>query len=327
VKRALLLGGLAGLGVVLVLVARLGVSAVAAAVGSIGWRGFAAFTAYWLMVMAVLGAAWFMSAPGAGAARFGAFVWGRLLREAASDVLPLSQLGGLVLGPRAVIGAGVPEALAFASLLVDLAAEIAAQIIYTLLGMALFALAMSGRAEGDGLWLALGGAGLMLAAVVGMLLGQRRLLAGLGRLARRWTPDAARRADGVILELDRIYARPARLTAAVALHLAGWVGGSVASWMALRFMGAPAPLWAVIALESLMYAARNLGFAFPGGLGIQEAAYALLGPACGIPAEQALALSFLRRARDLVIGLPVLAVWQAREGRVLLRRRSPKSSP
>jgi hypothetical protein len=34
----------------------------------------------------------------------------------------------------------------------------------------------------------------------------------------------------------------------------------------------------------------------------------------------ALALSLLKRARDLVLGLPVLAAWQLLEGRRLWRR-------
>jgi hypothetical protein len=70
-----------------------------------------------------------------------------------------------------------------------------------------------------------------------------------------------------------------------------------------------------------MYALRNLGFALPGGLGVQEASYVLLGPLFGVHASDALALSLLRRARDLVIGVPVLLIWQAREGRAFLLRR------
>jgi hypothetical protein len=77
----------------------------------------------------------------------------------------------------------------------------------------------------------------------------------------------------------------------------------------------------VLAVESLMYALRNLGFALPAGLGVQEASYVLLGPLFGVQPSQALALSLLRRARDLVIGVPVLLLWQAREGHSFLRRR------
>ena len=48
----------------------------------------------------------------------------------------------------------------------------------------------------------------------------------------------------------------------------------------------------------------------PGALGVQEAGYALLMPLFGLPAEMGLAVSLLKRARDIVIGVPVLLAWQ-----------------
>jgi glycosyltransferase 2 family protein len=41
----------------------------------------------------------------------------------------------------------------------------------------------------------------------------------------------------------------------------------------------------------------------------------LLGPLFGLPAEAALALSLLKRGRDIAIGIPVLLIWQFLEGR------------
>jgi uncharacterized membrane protein YbhN (UPF0104 family) len=85
-------------------------------------------------------------------------------------------------------------------------------------------------------------------------------------------------------------------------------------------MGANAPLWAVLAVESLMYAARGVAFMLPGGLGVQEGAYVVLAPLFGLQPSDLLAVSLLRRARDLVVGVPVLLIWQAREGRALVSR-------
>ena len=51
----------------------------------------------------------------------------------------------------------------------------------------------------------------------------------------------------------------------------------------------------------------------------------ILGGAFGLTPEMALALSLLKRARDLTIGLPVLAVWQAIEGGRLWRRLATSS--
>ena len=62
--------------------------------------------------------------------------------------------------------------------------------------------------------------------------------------------------------------------------------------------------------------------------GVQEGAYILIGAAFGLTPEMALALSLLKRARDLTIGLPVLGIWQIREGGRLWRgrRRRPAKS-
>jgi uncharacterized membrane protein YbhN (UPF0104 family) len=70
-----------------------------------------------------------------------------------------------------------------------------------------------------------------------------------------------------------------------------------------------------MAIESLLFAIRNAAFMVPSGLGVQEGAYALLGPLFGLPPEAALALSLLKRARDVAIGVPVLLSWQILEGK------------
>ena len=320
-KGGLIAAAAIGLGLVTLLIAWVGVHEVFGAIADIGWTGFAIFTLYWLLVVSVVGLAWKTAAPGVGVRRSGLFVWGRFLRESAAELLPFAQIGGLVVGARAVIAAGVAEEVVFASLLVDLVAEMAAQAFYTLLGIGLIAVRLNAHLAGPILWPAMGAMALIFTVAISFLFAQQRTVAWLGRFARRWLPDSMTRADAVGVALEEIYRRPGRVAAAVALHLVGWVGGGGASWIALRFMGVEAPFWVVIAIESLMYAVRSVGFALPGALGVQEGAYVLLGPFFGLHADHALALSLLRRARDLVIGVPTLAVWQAREGHALFRRR------
>jgi len=43
--------------------------------------------------------------------------------------------------------------------------------------------------------------------------------------------------------------------------------------------------------------------------------YAALAPVFGLTPEIGLAISFLRRARDVVVAVPVFLAWQAIEGR------------
>jgi hypothetical protein len=58
----------------------------------------------------------------------------------------------------------------------------------------------------------------------------------------------------------------------------------------------------------------------PNALGVQEAAYALLTPLFDIGAEFGLAVSLLKRARDIAVGVPILLIWQGLEGRRALSR-------
>jgi putative membrane protein len=320
-RGGLILALAVGVGLVTLLVAAVGLGEVAEAVEAIGWRGFAAFVLFWLPVMWVTGLAWAAAAHSLRGGRVWPFVWARFVRDSAAEVLPFSQVGGLVFGARSLIAAGVPERVALASVIVDMTAEIAAQFFYTLLGVGLIAVRLNRALAEPLLWPALIGLALLFAAGAAVLLAQQKVVAGLGRVARRWLPDSIARADAIGAALDEIYRRPGRVALAVILHVGGWIGGAASSWIALRCMGADTPFWAVVAVESLMYALRNLGFALPGNLGVQEASYALLGPLFGVHSGDALALSLLRRGRDLVIGLPVLAIWQWREGRALLRRR------
>jgi NhaP-type Na+/H+ and K+/H+ antiporter len=53
---------------------------------------------------------------------------------------------------------------------------------------------------------------------------------------------------------------------------------AIVTAVVLVFMGRPVPMLSVVAIESLQFAFRNAAFMAPVGLGVQEGAYALLGP-------------------------------------------------
>ena len=69
----------------------------------------------------------------------------------------------------------------------------------------------------------------------------------------------------------------------------------------------------------MIFLLRSAAFVVPGGIGVQEAGYALVAPLFGLPAESALALALAKRARDLAIGIPTLLLWQATETRAVAR--------
>jgi uncharacterized membrane protein YbhN (UPF0104 family) len=105
----------------------------------------------------------------------------------------------------------------------------------------------------------------------------------------------------------------------VVLHFSGWVASAVSTWIALFLMGVHSRASDVLAIESLVCAARSIGFWVPNGLGIQEVAFAAVMPLFGIGAEIGLAVSILKRARDIAVGAPILLLWQCLESQKFLQ--------
>ena len=120
--------------------------------------------------------------------------------------------------------------------------------------------------------------------------------------------------------IAEVYRRGARLAAGFLLHLGAWIANASEAWLVLRLAGRPLGFGPVLAIEGLLYAVRSVAFAVPNAVGVQEGAYVLLGAGFGVTPETALALSLLKRGRDLVIGLPALLAWQLVEGRHFWRR-------
>jgi uncharacterized membrane protein YbhN (UPF0104 family) len=113
-----------------------------------------------------------------------------------------------------------------------------------------------------------------------------------------------------------------RLLAGFVLHLAAWVLVGGETWLILTLIGTPVSLSAAIVIDSLLSGLRSVAFMVPQALGVQEGGYILLGALFGVSPEAALALSLVRRARDIGIGAPALLVWQGLEGMRALRRAS-----
>ncbi len=138
------------------------------------------------------------------------------------------------------------------------------------------------------------------------------------------------------LGADHALARSAAIGLAVAaLLLAGFYlaqrrgGQRVLQSIVFAFMGHPVSIGEALVIESLLHAVRGAAFAIPGALGAQEGALVVLCAAFGIPPEQAIALSLVKRAADVVLGMPGLLGWQMLEwGRLLPSyRRQPAREP
>ena len=313
--RAAIIAAL-GVALALYLVMYVGSGAIFSAAVRVGWSGFAILCFYALGLLLLLGAAWYVLLPDSSPAGPWVFVWGRMVRDAAAEVLPFSQLGGMALGARAVILLGSPTPLALASVIVDVTTEMLAQVVYTALGVILLIV----RAPRTSLGMSLTPVfviGLVLAAVgCGLFLVLQRYGHRLAaRLTARFLPGVVAHTTAVGAALDGIYRSPARIGLSSTLHLAGWIASATGTWIAFRLIGARVDLTSAIAIESLVYATRSAAAFIPNALGVQEAAYAVLAPLFGVGAEFGLAVSLLKRARDIAVGVPILLIWQAVEGR------------
>jgi putative membrane protein len=243
-----------------------------------------------------------------------------MLREAVSDLLPFSQVGGIVVGARSLTLAGIPTAKVYASLVVDMTTEMAAQLIFTLFGLSMIAtLLISGPHAAALRPLILGGTATMMGVMILFFVAQRPALLLAERIAKHFLPGSAAAMTGLIDELRSAYARKRRVLLSFALNITGWIASGAGAWMLLWMMGSPISLWSALSLESLIFALRSVAFFIPGAIGVQEAGYALAAPLFGLAPETALALSLVKRARELTIGLPTLLAWQLGEGRAMLR--------
>jgi putative membrane protein len=318
-----IIAGIAGLAMIAALVAYFGAGAVIRSLLAIGWTGFAAICLIHLAIISLEGLAWRFLVP---ATPLWVFLWGRLIRDGGSEVLPVSQMGGCVLGARAVMLAGVSGTIAAASTMVDLTLEFFAKLGYMALGISLLLHLRPHTPVALPVIVGLSATGLFAAVFVAF---QRHGLDLFDRFARMigrgWAQRTAAGAAAVHVALAEIYQRRNGLSGGFALHLVCWIVSAVEVWIALRLAGAPLGFATVVVIESLLYAVRTVAFAIPNAVGVQEATYVLIGATFGLTAEMALAISLMKRARDLIIGLPALAIWQAVEGGRLWHRIAPLS--
>jgi putative membrane protein len=301
-KRLSFALALLGLLIALLLVSYFGFGNVVTAVSRIGWPGFSLIIG-WQIVLFV--------------------IWGRMVRDASANCLPFSQVGGFVFGARAVTLHGVEWHTATASTVVDVTAEFLAQIAFTCIGLGV----LLARAPRSGLAVPVEiGIGLAVVACFAFVWVQKGAAPVFARVGRRiagnWFNDAEERMQVLQAELSLIYGHAIKLALSFAMHLIGWICTGVAGWIAYRALGVPIDFDDALAIEALLSAAAAFAFLVPANAGVQEAGYAGLGAIFGIPAELSLGVSLVRRARDIVVGVPILLLWQFVEMRRLRRSKS-----
>jgi putative membrane protein len=232
----------------------------------------------------------------------------------------------MVFGTRVATLHGMPWHTATASTVVDVTAEFLAQIAFTGIGLAILLARAPSSSLAVPLEIGLGLAVMGCFAFVWLQKGAETVFAKLGRrIAGRWFENAQERVSVLQAELGLIYGHTGRLALGFLLHLTGWLGTGAAGWIAYRALGSPVDFDDVLAIEALLSAVAAVAFLVPVNAGVQEAGYAGLGAIFGIAPEVSLAVSLIRRARDIVVGVPILLVWQYVEVRRL--KLAPEAAP
>jgi putative membrane protein len=326
VQRGTVIALTIGVSAMGIAVIRAGIGAVAQALESLHMIGLLVLALVHLPIVVLMGFAWRLASGDDPPASPSRFVWARFVRDAAGEVLPFLYLGGVVLGVRA-LGRGRAITVGAVSACIDGVIELAAKLPYVL--AALFALlALEPQTRFTRLLsLALAATGVVVASLA---VARRPLGASLGVMARavssRW-PAVLSLDDGgagrdVQACFDRIFRQRTRLWSGFALHLCCWCLGAGEAWVIFRLLGVDLTISQALAIDGTVVGLRTFGFMVPAAAGVQEVSYMLAAAVFGLPPAAAIAASFARRARDLVLGVGTLGIATVGDGgSALLRLR------
>ncbi len=297
------------------------------AVAAMGW-GLVAVVGFHFVQMIFSSAAWQASSPWPHGGGFRFFFLLRWIREGVNNLLPVAQIGGEVVVARLLSHRGQRLSEAGASVTVDLTVEMLTQIGFTLMGLGLLATLdhtsdLAKWAALGGLLAAVGAAGLLAAQRVGLMRMIERLLLGMADKIS-WVEFGT--LDGLHDAVQHLYSRRRAFALAATHHTISWLLGGLEIMLIMHFLGHDISLREGLVIESLGQASKAVGFMIPGALAVQEGGYVLVCSAFGIGADAAIALSLVKRVREIGLGLPGLIGWQILEARQLALRRLAAAS-
>jgi putative membrane protein len=312
VQRGTVIALTIGVAAVAAAVVRAGAGAVAQALESLHLSGLLVLALLHLPIVVLMGFAWRLASGDDPPASPSRFLWARFVRDAAGEVLPFLYLGGVVFGVRA-LGRGRKITLGAVSACIDGAIELAAKLPYVLAAL-LTLLALGPQTHFTRLLFMAFAATCVV--VASLAVARRSLGASLGAMARavsaRWPAvlslddgDAGRDLQACF---DRILRLRLRLWSGFALHLCCWCLGAGEAWVIFRLLGVDLTLSQALAIDGTVVGLRTFGFMVPAAAGVQVVSYMLAAAVFGIPPAAAIAASFARRARDLVLGVGTLGI-------------------
>ncbi len=242
----------------------------------------------------------------------------RWAADAAQALFPVPEVGSAALRGWLLARKGVSGSLSIAVIIVELTLRMFALVAFIVGGLALLLLEGGGASAVE---VAAPAAGLAALIVLYYVAQRRGLLLKVGRRMERVAEGTrwVRFAGGmgrVDEHLPALYGSPDALTASAAWHLLAWMFGAVEVWILLHATGNTVGLEPAVIMESIGQAGKNAGFFIPAGLGAQEGAYLLGARVIGLTAAVGVSVALLKRVRDVLVGLPALALVSLVDGRV-----------
>ena len=317
--------GFAGAALFTGLLIRQGASQVGAAFATAGWAIIAVVVYHFVVPVFLDAVAWWVLFPRSDRLPLRKLFLMRWVGESVSTLVPSAAVGGDIVRARLAAINGVPLPISAGSVLVDITLGVFTQAGFTMLGLALL---VDATGQKSFVRPTLVGTLLGILAVAGFYFAQRvGMFRFLGLIVARLANSPEWQSlvqSGETLDraIRGLYARRRGVAMCCAWTIISLVGGSGEIWIALHALGLPATLVNALILQSMALTIRSAAFAVPGGLGVQEGGYLVVGNLLGIPGNAAFALSLIARMRELALGIPGLVVWQMIEGRRLLRARS-----
>jgi len=240
----------------------------------------------------------------------------RLAGEAINDTTPTGYLGGEPVKAHLITRYGVATTDAVVAVMVAKTAIIASQIVFVVMGLAMYVLNRQDLSHPVAAAAAL--AALGLAVIFALVEAQRRgVVTACARLAAHLFPRStlvtrlSAHARGIDDRLAVLYGQDFRVfLASSALHFAGWLIGVAEVCLILALIGVPVGLASAFIIESLSGTIRALSFLIPATIGVQEVGGAVICQMVGVAGAPGMTLMLLKRAREFVfvfLGLMVLA--------------------
>ncbi|KUZ43748.1 lysylphosphatidylglycerol synthase domain-containing protein [Burkholderia territorii] len=243
-------------------------------------------------------------------------VW---IRESINGLLPVARIGGEIVSFSLLRQAGVRPATAVASLVADMQLTLISQLVFALVAIGYVLEHVSSGAAQVAARLAIGMAALVPVLLLFALVQHARPFERAMRVANRVTSGKVVALVGESARTDQSIRMIWRKTGIVVRYLTVWqtlqfVGYALEIWLALHFLGADPTFAQALAIEALIQLLSSIAFLMPGGLGVQEGGFVLIGGLLGFDAPTCLALAGARRVRDLLFYLPGLLAWQHAAG-------------